>query len=125
MPDNSIGEEAESALRGAEDFIRLGQSDDKACAFHLNTLHTLDNRLSREIEERTTKHISDLSAQEGRNIEKKWQELNTDPRFIRANAEQKAHQQTFDHLRQINGGAFPRNISPVLYAIPLILIGVN
>ena len=28
------------------------------------------------------------------------------------------------NLRQINGGAYPKNISPVLYVVPLILVGV-
>jgi hypothetical protein len=67
---------------------------------------------------------AELQADEDRALDVRWADLNQDPRFLRANAVQKATQQTFDSLRQANGGAFPRDISPVLYVIPLILVGV-
>jgi hypothetical protein len=124
MPNDTLAEDVEGALRGAGDFLRLGRNDDRARAYHLSALQTLESRLNTEIQERSTTYLAELNSEEAKEIDNKWQELDSDPRFTRANAQQKAHQQTFDHLRQFNGGAFPRNLSPVLYTIPLILIGV-
>jgi hypothetical protein len=43
---------------------------------------------------------------------------------VRANVEQKARDQTFQELRQVNGGGYPKNLSPVLYVIPLFGVGI-
>lgn len=124
MPDDTLAEDVQGVLKGAADFLRLGRGDERLRAFHLTKLQTLENRLEHEIDNRSTAYLSQIDADEQREIEATWHQLSSDPKFIRQNTEQKAHQQTFDHLRQTNGGKFPRNISPVLYVIPLILIGV-
>jgi hypothetical protein len=98
MPNDTLAEDAEGALRGAADFLRLGHNDDRARAFHLGTLQTLESRLAGDIQERSTTYLAELSSAEAKEIDAKWQELNSDPRFARANTQQKAHQQTFDHL---------------------------
>jgi hypothetical protein len=65
-----------------------------------------------------------LQGQEEHEIDAKWAELNQNPAFLRANAQQNAQQAKFDNLRQVNNGAYPRNLSPVLYVIPLLLVGI-
>jgi hypothetical protein len=124
MPNDTLAEDVQGALKGAADFLRLGHGDERQRAFHLAKLQTLENRLEHEIESRSTNYLSQIDVDEQHEIESKWQQLTNDPKFIQMSTEQKAHQQTFDHLRQTNSGKFPRNISPVLYTLPLILIGV-
>src|SRR5262249_35313861 len=65
-----------------------------------------------------------LEQHEETDIDAKWAELNQDPGFLRANAQQRPQQAKFDSLRQVNGGAYPRNLSPILYVIPLVLVGL-
>jgi hypothetical protein len=91
---------------------------------HLRDLLNAEQRLSSDIHERQNSYKDLLQRQEAHEIDAKWAELNQKPAFLRANARQKAQQGKFDNLRQVNGGAYPRNLSPVLYVIPLVLVGI-
>jgi hypothetical protein len=87
-------------------------------------VRNLNDRLHADIQQRETTYSEELQSQEDAKIDTRWRELNEDQRFIRANTEQRSRQQIFDSLRQVNEGAFPTNISPVIYVIPLIAVGV-
>jgi hypothetical protein len=124
MPSDTLSEETTVALKGANDFLRANQGDQKAKAFHLENLEVLGARLQQDIQERSTSYLAELNSREAKEIDDRWQVLNSDQKYIRKTTEEKSYQQTFEKYRQVNGGALPRNISPVLYAIPLIIVGV-
>jgi hypothetical protein len=115
MPIDTLGEDAQDALKGAEDFLRSNQGDKSLRQFHLRNLQTVGRRLTSDVEERSTTYLTELHSKEKSAIDEVWAKLNSNSRFIRTITEQKADQQTFDDLRRLNGGAFPKNISPVLY----------
>jgi hypothetical protein len=124
MPNDALGEEIQNAVKGAADFIRSKQDDLQLRQYHVRNLESSEKRLSDDITERSTFHLTDLHDKETAEIEDAWNTLNRKPQFTDMTKELKAHQQTFETLRQINGGGYPRDISPVLYVIPLILLGV-
>lgn len=124
MPTDTLSDEVQSALKSAADVIRQDRPDDRRRRSVLATLQGLDERLRTDVEERQTTYADALQVREDGEIAARWQDLNEDQRFVRVNTEQKARQQTFDSLRQVNDGGYPTNISPVLYAVPLILVGV-
>ena len=121
---DTLGDEVQSVLKGAGDHIRSNRPDEVRRAQHLRNLESMAKRLAADLETRRTTYTQKLEEDESSAIDARWAELTANPGFIRANTEQKAHQQTFESLRQSNGGAFPKNLSPVLYVIPLILVGV-
>ena len=124
MPTDTLADEVQSILKSATDFLRVNRPDDKRRRGHLANLESIEERLRADIHERQTTYTDELQTNEDEAIGAEWRELNEDRRFIRINTEQKARQQTFEELRQINDGEYPRNISPVLYVIPLIGVGV-
>ena len=124
MPTDTLGDDGQAALKSALDFIRLNRPDERKQRNHLINLESMEERLRADIEERETTYESELQSKEDAEIDSKWRELNEDQRFVRVNTEQKARQQTFESLRQVNDGAYPTNISPVIYVIPLIAIGL-
>lgn len=124
MPTDTLGDEAQTALKSALDFIRLNRPDDRRRRGHLVNLESIEERLRADIDERETSYADELQSKEDAEIDSKWRELNEDQRFVRVSTEQKARQQTFESLRQVNDGAYPSNISPVIYVVPLIAIGI-
>jgi hypothetical protein len=124
MPIDTLGEEVQGILKGAEDFHRTNQDDKSLRQFHLRNLQTVERRLTADVEERSTTYATELNSREKTTVDRIWAKLNSNPKFIRLSTEQRADQQTFDDLRRLNGGAFPKNISPVLYVIPLLLVGI-
>lgn len=124
MPVDTLGDDVQGIVRGATDFLHSSPDDSKLRQYHLRNLEGMERRLEADIQERSTKYLSELQASERAEIDDRFGQLNSNPRFLRANAEQRADQQKFDGLRQINGGGFPWNISPVFYVCPLIAIGI-
>jgi hypothetical protein len=124
MPVDILADEVQSALKSASDYLRAKRPDEGRRRQHLKYLENMESRLEADIQERQTTFPEELQAKEDAEIAAKLADLHENTRFKEENGELRARQQKFDELRQINGGAFPRNISPVLYSIPLILIGV-
>ena len=124
MPTDTLGDEVQTILKSAADFLRLNRPDERRRHNHLVGLESMEERLRADIQERQTTYANELQSSEDAEIDAEWRELNDDRRFVRINTEQKARQQTFEDLRQINDGEYPKNISPVLYIIPLIGVGV-
>lgn len=124
MPIDTLGEDVQGTIKGAEDFLRSNKGDNALRQFHFKNLQSVEKRLTADIDERSTTYTTELNSREKTAIDNVWAKLNSNPKFLRLSTEQKADQQTFEDLRRINGGAFPKNISPVLYVIPLLLVGI-
>jgi hypothetical protein len=124
MPIDTLGDEANRVLRGAKAFLSSKQKNPQLCQLQVKELDGIERRLSRDIEERSTKYLAQLESEEKSDIDSEWAQISSKPRFLQANKEKQTDLQLFENLRRINGGAYPRNISPVLYVIPLILVGV-
>jgi len=124
MPIDTLGEDVQRAVRGAKAFIGSNQKNGEQRQSHLRDLEAVGARVSNEIEERRTKYIAQLESDERTQVDKQWAQLNAKPQFIQTNQQNRANLQIFENLRQINGGAYPRDLSPVLYIIPLVLVGL-
>jgi hypothetical protein len=124
MPTDTLGSEAQAVLKSAAELIRTNRPDDKRRRNLLIGLENMEQRLRSDVQERETSYDNDLRSKEDAEIDDRWRELNDNPRFVRVNSEQKSRQETFEDLRKVNDGGYPRNISPVLYVVPLILIGI-
>jgi len=124
MPIDTLGDDIQRVLRNAKAFLSSKQKSPEQRRVYLRDLETVGKRLYKEIEERQTSYIAQLESDEKAEIDNQWAQLNSEPRFIQANKEKQTNLQIFENLRQVNGGAYPKNLSPVLYVIPLILVGV-
>lgn len=124
MPIDTLGDDIQRVLRNAKAFLSSKQKSPEQRRVYLRDLETVGKRLYKEIEERRTSYIAQLESDEKAEIDNQWAQLNSEPRFIQANKEKQTNLQIFENLRQVNGGAYPKNLSPVLYVIPLILVGV-
>jgi hypothetical protein len=124
MPIDTLGDDIQRVLRGAKACLSSKQKSTELLQFQLRDLTTVGRRLSNEIEERRTTYISQLDSDEKAEIDNEWTQLNSNSRFIQAYREKQTHDQIFANLRQINGGAYPKNLSPVIYVIPLVLVGL-
>lgn len=124
MPNDTLGDEAAEALKGASDYIRSDRADESRRKYNQLNLEGIESRLVADIDDRSTGYKQELHAKESAEINDKWEELGANTRYVRINAEQKARQKTFEDLRRVNEGVFPKNISPVLYVVPLILVGM-
>ena len=124
MPIDTLGDDVQRAVRSAKAFLSSKQKSNEPRQSHLKDLGTVATRLSREITDRSTEYIARLDSDERSEIDAIWTQLSSKPKFVQAEKERQTHLQIFESLRQINGGAYPKNISPVLYVIPLVLVGV-
>lgn len=124
MPIDTLGEDVQRVVRNAKSFLSSNQKNGELRQSHLRDLEAVGARLSNEIEERRTRYISQLASDERAQVDNQWAQLNAKPQFIQANNQNQTNLQIFESLRQINGGAYPRDLSPVLYVIPLVLVGL-
>lgn len=124
MPNDSLREEIEPARRAALAYIAANRPEAQQRRMHLQNLKNAEARLSSELDDRGKPYLDELERNEAAAIEAYRARVDQDPDYQRASQRQKAANQVFEHLRRVNGGGFPWNISPVLYVIPLILVGV-
>lgn len=124
MPNDTLGQDAQAAIRSAETFMRSEPKNQSDLHYHITTLKTIAGRLEDDIEERGGLYIEDLQRSERQELDALDNRMNENSQYVRTLAKQQANQQTFDDLRQVNGGAYPRNISPVIYILPLLLVGL-
>src|ERR1043166_5718510 len=107
MPQDTLRQEIEGTHRAAVDYIESNRPDEHQRRRHLKNLEAAKARLGTEIEERSTSYLSELDHREKDAINSRWMEVSQDPAYVRITAAQKAHQQTFEDLRQVNGGGYP------------------
>jgi hypothetical protein len=124
MPNDSLMDEIAPIRRAALDYIATNRLDPRKRRMLIQDLQNAEARLSSEIAERETSYLPELIAKEAAAINSRRAQIEKDPAYQRAFDAQRADHQQFEYLRRVNGGGFPRNISPVLYAIPLILVGI-
>jgi hypothetical protein len=124
MPIDTLGEDVHRVVRDAKAFISSNQKSNEQRQTQLRDLEAVGARLSNEIEERRTRYIAQLESDERAQVDRQWAQLNAKPQFIQATKQNQTNLQIFENLRQVNGGAYPRDLSPVLYVIPLVLVGL-
>src|SRR5262245_41847421 len=124
MPIDTLGDEVQRVVRRAKAFLSSNEKNNDLRKSQLRDLQAIGARLSNDIEERQTKYIDQLDAEERAQMDEQMAQLNAKPQFIQASKQNETNKQIFENLRQINGGAYPRDLSPVLYVIPLVLVGV-
>jgi hypothetical protein len=124
MPNDSLREEIEPIRRAALAYIATTRTDASQADAHLRALTNCETRLVSEIDERGKPYSDQLNAEEAAAISASRTKVEQNSHYQRASEAQKAAHQEFGNLRRVNGGSFPRNISPVLYIIPLILVGI-
>jgi hypothetical protein len=124
MPSDTLREEINPFLRDASSYLASTKADEQERLRHVRNLRVAENRLVNEINERTTTYVTALEQRERTAIEARRREIHDDADFQRAAEKQKSCNQEFQNLRQVNDGGFPKNIHPVLYVIPLIMVGV-
>ena len=126
MADNTLSEDVAPVLRAADTFLRSNRADQRTRANIISNVNVLQDRLKSDISERTSTYLAEMDTAEAREIEDSWNELtdSNNKKYSRQTSVEKTLQETFEQYRLINGGALPRNVSPVIYSIPLILVGV-
>jgi hypothetical protein len=124
MPIDTLGEDVQRVVRNAKGFLSSNQKNDDIRRSQLKDLEAVGARLSNDIEERQTKYIAKLDTEERTQIDSQLAQLFATPQFVQANRQNETNKQIFENLRQINGGAYPRDLSPILYVIPLVLVGL-
>lgn len=124
MPIDTLGDEAQKVLRDAEGFLRSKQSNNDQKQEHIRNLEATARHLSADITERLGPYVAQLDSEEKTEIDEQWVQLTSKPHYLQLYTEQRTDAQIFNNLRQINGGVFPKNISPVLYVIPLVLVSL-
>lgn len=124
MPNETLKDQIEPIRRAAVGFATTNSPNARQRLEHVNALQNAEERLSLEIEERNGPYLQTLDQEENEKISARREEAERRPNYQRALAAQRAAQERFQNLRRINNGQYPRNISPVLYVIPLILVGV-
>jgi hypothetical protein len=124
MPSDTLHEEIDAFLRDALAYLASSRVDEQERHRHVRNLRAAESRLLNDISERTTTYVTALEQRERTAIEGRRREIYEEPDFQRATEKQKSCNQEFQNLRQVNDGGFPRNIVPVLYVIPLIMVGV-
>jgi hypothetical protein len=124
MPNDSLREEIDPVRRAALEYVADNRRDAQLRNLHSRNLKTAMKRLSSEIDERTGPYLAELDAREIKDINACRARVEQDQSYQQAFEAHKAIHHDFEHLRRVNGGGFPKNISPVLYSIPLILVGV-
>jgi hypothetical protein len=124
MPIDTLGGDVQRVVRDAKAFISSNQKDNGRRQSHLRDLEAVGARLSNEIEERRTRYIAQLESDERTQVDRQLAQLSAKPQFNQANKQNQTNLQIFESLRQINGGAYPRDVPTVLYVIPLVLVGL-
>jgi hypothetical protein len=119
-----MADEIRATLEAAAAYAASNRSEPQQRQQLLRSLNAAESRLSSEIEQRSTITPAQLAAQEANAIDAKRKTAYENPALERAYNVQNANKAEFEDLRRVNGGGFPRNISPVLYIIPLLLVGI-
>jgi hypothetical protein len=125
MPSDVIVNETRGAMRIALDFLKqkIQPSDRRHSLFR--QLQETERLLAADLAERQEAYPAELDRRERADIDAVWARYNEVDRHKNLTQKRDAQRQRFEQLRQLNGGSFPLNLSPVLYVIPLILLGVG
>ena len=89
MPIDTLGEDVQRVLRGANTFLRSKQKNSQLRQVQLRELNGIEGRLAKEIEERSTKYIAQLESEEKTQIDNQWAQITSKPKFIEASKENK------------------------------------
>src|SRR4051812_2644585 len=113
MPNDVLSEEANDAIREGENYFSSDNRDQRLWKSVVSKLKITEERLQAEIDKRSTAHVQELNLDKNRRLDE-VREREKSKRIEDVVKNQQAAHQTFEDLRQVNGGAYPKNISPVL-----------
>jgi hypothetical protein len=85
MPIDTLGDDANRVLRDAKAFLSSKQQNAQLRQLQLRELDGIERRLSREIEDRSTKYLAQLESAEKSEIASEWAQISSKPRFLQAN----------------------------------------
>jgi hypothetical protein len=122
MPDDDLQTRIRPILASANKYLASNKPDARKREAHLEQLKQRQVLISNDIGVRTTAYSIHLSDEHENNIIGAQNAIYQDPRYKEAYAAQNATNRQFEMLRM--GGAYPRNISPAIYILPLILVGI-
>lgn len=125
MPSDVIVNESRNSMKLAIDFLkqRIQPADRRDSLFR--QLQETERLLAADLAERQAAYPAELDRRERSEIDAVWSRYNEIDRHKNLAQKRDAQRQRFEQLRQLNGGGFPLNLSPVLYVVPLILLGVG
>lgn len=124
MVDNNLAIKAQEVIQKSTAFFKgkKAASDSRSLTAHIDQVVEV---LTDDIEEREGSYIEQLSASTQQKISDSWESFNANKKIDRVTKQRDAAQNRLEELRAINEGDYPKNISPVLYIIPLLLLGVG
>jgi hypothetical protein len=126
MPDDTPNDDLQTRVRliltSDTRYLAGNKPDARKRQANLEQLTQWQTIISNDIDLRTTSYSARLADEHENNIRSAQNTLNEDHRYKEACAEQNATHLQFEMLRM--GGAYPKNISPVIYGAPLILVGI-
>jgi hypothetical protein len=125
MPSDVIVDVTRSSMRLALDFLRQKIQEPDRRHSLLRELQETERQLAADLEERRGAYPDELERRERSEIDAIWARYNEIDRNKNLTQKRSAQRHRFEQLRTLNGGSFPLNLSPVLYVVPLILLGVG
>jgi hypothetical protein len=122
MPNDALGANVNAVLKSARDYLVSPDNDRQKRGTYLGQLTNCRQLLVTDIADREGPYLKQLETNKATLDSASDRALQQDDGFQRARALEDATLQQFTSLQQ--EGRYPRNISPVLYVIPLLMIGV-
>lgn len=125
MPNDVIAAESRLSVRSALDFLnRRIQEPDRRQSM-LRQLQETEKLLQADLEERQEGYPAELDRRERGDIDAVWARYGAIDRHKSLDQKRSAQRLRFEQLRTLNGGGFPLNLPPLVYLIPLFLLGVG
>ena len=122
MPNDALGAQVEPILHAVRNYLASGKPDPRRRDEHLARSSHCQDLLSADIMERKGPYLTRLDENHDTAIKEAESAVRMEPGYLRADALRQATSQQYELLRR--GGPPPRNVSPVLYVIPLLFVGV-
>jgi hypothetical protein len=125
MVNNNLATPSMQTIKKVTSYINRGRPSPAETNNILAEIEEAKRVLNEDVSERTEAHVTELRNQVNDQVEKKLELFDSNPKIARLTKQRDASQNRLEELRAVNNGEFPKNISPVLYVIPLILLGVG
>jgi hypothetical protein len=125
MVDNNLSIRSQQAIVKSEEYLKSSVKSEQNKKELLSLLSQAELVLAKDINDRSTAYVDELSIQTTLKKDALAEKFQQDPKVDRISKEYNAAQVSLEELRAVNGGMYPKNISPVLYSIPLIILGIG
>jgi hypothetical protein len=125
MPHDDLAPSAKQQIRAAEELLRSRTPSEADKDRLLGDLEATESALGADIQERETKYLEVLDRRYQDRVDHQWSTFKARAVVRRIQNEARAIEARFEHLRNVNDGGYPMNISPILYWIPLLLVAIS